>query len=115
MKPYQRGDVVIMDMPIVVGSCVQGGSRPWLIVQNNIGNTHSTTTIVCPITAKMKRLDLPTHVPFAWEKLLPGVVMCEQLRVVDVGKDWEYVTTLPAQIMEHVDRGLHNALSLKGE
>lgn len=52
MKPYQRGDVVIIDMPILANSHVQSGKRPWVIVQNNVGNQFSPTSIVVPLTTK---------------------------------------------------------------
>ena len=55
MKPYQRGDVVIIDVPIPASGHVQGGKRPWVIVQNNMGNQFSPTSIVVPLTTKMKR------------------------------------------------------------
>lgn len=52
MKPYQRGDVVIIDVPIPASGHVQGGKRPWVIVQNNMGNQFSPTSIVVPLTTK---------------------------------------------------------------
>ena len=48
MKPYQRGDVVLIDVPIPSSGHVQGGKRPWVIVQNNMGNQFSPTSIVVP-------------------------------------------------------------------
>ena len=114
MKPYQRGDVVWIDMPYNENSHVMGGTRPWVIVQNNIGNQFSPTSIVCPLTTKFKKLNLPTHVPVTWDKLSPSVVQCEQLRVVDVREDWDYITTLPSEIMAHIDKALLNAFFYSG-
>lgn len=91
MKPYQRGDVVIIDVPIPASGHVQGGKRPWVIVQNNMGNQFSATSIVIPLTTKMKRLEMPTHVAFVWEKLEPSMAECEQVRVIDITDDWKYV------------------------
>lgn len=65
MKPYQRGDVVFIDVPVPTSGHVQGGRRPWVIVQNNVGNQFSPTSIVVPLTTKFKRLELPTHVDTA--------------------------------------------------
>ena len=66
MKPYQRGDVVLIDVPIPSSGHVQGGKRPWVIVQNNLGNQFSPTSIVVPLTTKLKRLEMPTHVAITW-------------------------------------------------
>lgn len=114
MKPYQRGDVVWIDLPLHKDSHVLGGLRPWVIVQNNIGNQHSPTSIVCPLTTKFKKLDLPTHIAIAWDKLSPSVVQCEQVRVVDVRDEWEYIVTLPPEIMARIDNALLNAFFYAG-
>lgn len=114
MKPYQRGDVVFIDVPIPTSGHVQGGRRPWVIVQNNVGNQHSPTSIVVPLTTKFKRLELPTHVAITWKNLLPSMVECEQVRVIDVTEDWKYICTLPDEIMTHVDTALRNAFFYGG-
>ena len=67
MKPYQRGDVVIIDVPMLANSHIQAGKRPWVVVQN-----------------------------------------------VDVSDDWEYICTLPPEIMRHVDTALKNAFFYGG-
>lgn len=112
-KPYQRGDVVLIDMPLMRNSHVLGGVRPWVIVQNDLGNQFSPTSIVCPLTTQFKKMDMPTHIAIAWDKLLPSVVQCEQVRVVDVRDDWKYIVTLPPEIMEHIDAALRNAFFYK--
>ena len=114
MKPYQRGDVVIIDVPIPASGHVQGGKRPWVIVQNNMGNQFSPTSIVVPLTTKMKRLEMPTHVAFVWENLEQSMVECEQVRGIDITEDWKYVCTLPPQIMSHIDTALRNAFFYGG-
>lgn len=113
-KTYQRGDVVIIDVPIPQEGHVQGGSRPWIVVQNDMGNRHSTTSIVVPLTTKMKRLDMPTHIAITWKGLLPSMAECEQVRVIDITDDWKYVCTLPQEIMAHVDNALMNAFFYRG-
>ena len=112
-KPYLRGDVVLIDMPLMRNSHVLGGVRPWVIVQNDLGNQFSPTSIVCPLTTQFKKMDMPTHIAIAWDKLLPSVVQCEQVRVVDVRDDWKYIVTLPPEIMEHIDAALRNAFFYK--
>ena len=79
-----RGEIYLVDLNGRVGS-EQGGSRPAVIVQNDVGNTHSPTTIICPLTSKNKNM-AATHV-----SLLPedagvkqeSIVLCEQICVVD--------------------------------
>ena len=115
MKPYQRGDVVIIDVPMLANSHIQAGKRPWVVVQNNVGNQFSSTSIVVPLTTKIKRLELPTHVAVTWGSLQPSMVECEQVRVVDVSDDWEYICTLPPEIMRHVDTALKNAFFYENE
>lgn len=115
MKPYQRGDVVEINVPIPASGHVQGGKRPWIIVQNNTGNQFSPTSIVVPLTTKFKRMEMPTHVAVTWGgKLFPSMVECEQVRVIDVTDDWKYICTLPPEIMAHVDEALRNAFFYGG-
>ena len=114
MKPYQRGDVVVIDVPMLANSHIQAGKRPWVVVQNNVGNQFSSTSIVVPLTTKIKRLELPTHVAVTWGSLQPSMVECEQGRVVDVSDDCEYICTLPPEIMRHVDTALKNAFFYGG-
>lgn len=110
MFKIKRGDVVKFNMPFAPGSHVQGGDRPWVVVQNDIGNANSPTTIVVPLTGKIKRLDIPSHVPLVWKGLQPSMVECEQIRVVDNHEEnWEHICTLPPEIMEHVDQALMQA------
>lgn len=66
MKPYQRGDVVVIDVPLPASGHVQAGKRPLVVVQNNVGNQFSPTSIVVPLTTKFKRLEMPTHVAVTW-------------------------------------------------
>ena len=113
-KTYQRGDVVMIDVPMPTTGHVQGGNRPWVVVQNEIGNKHSPTSIVVPMTTQLKRLDLPTHVAVTWGNLLPSMVECEQVRVIDATDDWKYICTLPKEIMTHVDTALKNAFFYSG-
>lgn len=108
MKPYMRGDVVLIDIPYHENSHVLGGKRPWVIVQNNVGNQFSPTSVVVPLTTKFKRLELPTHVAIVWDKLQPSMVACEQVRIVDVRDDWRYICSLPPEIMAHIDTALRN-------
>ena len=92
-----------------IGNSVQAGTRPVLIVQNDLGNVFSTTVVVAPITSSVKRLHLPTHVLLHQSCGLrnPSVVMLEQLRTVDknelikyLGKvrDWQTIEEIKEAI-----------------
>lgn len=79
-----RGEIYLVDLNVHVGS-EQSGLRPALIVQNETGNLHSPTTIICPLTTKQKN-QLDTHVsltPNDCGILKDSTVLCEQVRVID--------------------------------
>ena len=81
----QRGDVYYADLRPVVGS-EQGGIRPVLIIQNNVGNMHSPTVICAAITSKMHKAKLPTHVELdsrKYDMMKDSVILLEQLRTID--------------------------------
>lgn len=80
-KKVQRGEIYWCDLGEAVGS-EQGGCRPVIIVQNDIGNTYSTTTIVVPLTTKIKKTTLPTHYEFI-NNGVKQVACAEQIRTVD--------------------------------
>lgn len=112
MNRIKRGDVVKFTAPpLDENTNITQGYRPWLVVQNDIGNAHSSTTIVVPLTGHLKRLDLPTHIPIIWADLRPSTALCEQIRTVDIREDeWTKICTLPPEIMAHVDQALMAAL-----
>ena len=80
----KRGDVYYADLSPVVGS-EQGGTRPVLILQNNIGNKYSPTVIVAAITSKIGKSKVPTHVLMGKDKELTenSVALLEQIRTID--------------------------------
>ncbi|HHY97269.1 MAG TPA: type II toxin-antitoxin system PemK/MazF family toxin [Firmicutes bacterium] len=109
-----RGDIFYADLNPVVGS-EQGGIRPVLILQNDIGNRYSPTTIVAAITSKIKRAKLPTHVELpASKSKLPqdSVVLLEQIRTLDISRLRERVSHLDPVTMQMVDRALQISLAL---
>lgn len=110
----KRGDIFYADLNPVVGS-EQGGTRPVLILQNDIGNRYSPTTIVAAVTSKIKRAKLPTHIELpAHKSLLPydSVVLLEQIRTLDMSRLREKVSHLDQSIMQRVDRALEISLGL---
>ena len=84
MTNIHRGEIYLVDLTSSEGS-EQKGIRPAVVVQNEIGNQHSPTTIVCPLTSQIKNLSV-THVsltPKDCGVIKDSVVLCEQLRVID--------------------------------
>ena len=95
----------------------QGGCRPCVILQNNVGNTYSGTTIIAPMTTKLKHT-LPTHVQvsIADKNLdLNSVIMLEQIRVVDKRRLGDFVCRLSDETMEKVDKAIGISLALNKE
>lgn len=110
----RRGDIYYADLRPVIGS-EQGGIRPVLIVQNDVGNKHSPTIICAAITSRMNKAKLPTHIELSTEKYdmdKDSVVLLEQLRTIDKKRLKDKVCHLDAQIMQKVDRALMISLEL---
>jgi mRNA interferase MazF len=99
-----RGDIFYADLAGAIGS-EQGGIRPVLVLQNNVGNLYSPTIIAAPITGKKKRLDLPTHVDLgkSFGLTKASVVMLEQLRTLDKVRLGRYVGTVDEAAMKQID------------
>ena len=115
MVKVKRGDVFYAELDPVIGS-EQGGVRPVLIVQNDIGNQHSPTTIVAAITGQLSKAKLPTHVDLAGREnglAKNSVVLVEQVRTIDKTRLKEYICTLDKQIMEQVDQALLISMGLR--
>jgi len=110
----KRGDVFYADLNPVIGS-EQGGVRPVLVVQNDIGNRYSPTTIVAAVTSRIKRAKLPTHVelPASPGNLtFDSVVLMEQLRTIDKARLLQHVCTLDGDSMIKVNRAAEISLGL---
>ncbi|MCL6454096.1 MAG: type II toxin-antitoxin system PemK/MazF family toxin [Alicyclobacillus sp.] len=110
----KRGDIFFADLSPVVGS-EQGGFRPVLIIQNDIGNRFSPTVIVAAITAQIQKAKLPTHVEVqAREGGLErdSVILLEQIRTIDKQRLTDKITHLDAEMMRRVDEGLQISLGL---
>ena len=109
----KRGDVYYADLSPVVGS-EQGGIRPVLIVQNDVGNKFGPTVIAAAITSQAKR-KLPTHISLsALNTGLPrdSVVLLEQIRTIDKGRLKEHITTLNSIDMNQVNNALNISFGL---
>lgn len=109
-----RGEIYYADLSPVIGS-EQGGLRPIVILQNNIGNKYAPTTIAAPITSCLTKRPLPTHIPLNnYEGGLPtdSVVLLEQVRTIDKQRLKQKLGVIGAETMEQVDKGLKISLGL---
>ncbi len=113
MKHILRGQVYLA---ILTGTgCEQRGKRPVLIIQNNIGNHFSPTTLVAPITSSKKKRNLPVHVPVESNRLYKdSVILCEQIQVMDKSRLRKKLCTLGDDVMEQVDRAVEVSFDLNG-
>ncbi len=111
----QRGEVYFADLSPVVGS-EQGGVRPVLVIQNDIGNRFSPTVIVAAITAQIQKAKLPTHVEikadvYGFER--DSVILLEQIRTLDKQRLTDKITKLNDKMMEEIDHALEISLGLE--
>jgi mRNA interferase MazF len=113
----KRGDIFYADLSPVVGS-EQGGVRPVLIVQNDVGNRYSPTVICAAITSQMNKAKLPTHIEVDSKHYFlvkDSVILLEQVRTIDKQRLREKIGHLDEAMMHRVDKallvslGLHNA------
>jgi len=110
----RRGEIYYADLSPVVGS-EQGGIRPVLIVQNDIGNKYSPTVIVSAITSQINKAKLPTHIEIsASEYGLPkdSVILLEQIRTIDKKRLKDKIGYLSPEMMKKVDEALEISFGL---
>lgn len=110
----KRGDIFYADLSPVIGS-EQGGVRPVLVVQNDIGNKYSPTIIVAAITSQINKARLPTHIEInAPEYGLPkdSVVLLEQIRTIDKKRLREKIGKFNDEMMRSVDEALKISVGL---
>lgn len=110
----KRGDIFYADLRPVVGS-EQGGIRPVLIIQNDVGNKHSPTVICAAITSRMNKAKLPTHIEIdasSYAIVKDSVILLEQLRTIDKRRLKDKVCHLDAEILQKVNHALCISLEL---
>ncbi|MBQ8522522.1 MAG: type II toxin-antitoxin system PemK/MazF family toxin [Clostridia bacterium] len=110
----ERGDIYYADLSPVVGS-EQGGLRPVLIIQNDIGNKYSPTVIIAAITSQIQKAKLPTHIELNHSKYplnKDSVVLLEQIRTLDKLRLRERIGQLDAIAMQKVNVGLMISLGI---
>jgi len=110
----KRGDIFYADLSPVVGS-EQGGVRPVLIVQNDVGNRYSPTVICAAITSQINKAKLPTHIGIECSKyslVKDSVILLEQVRTIDKKRLREKIGHLDDELMEKVDKAILTSLGL---
>ncbi len=110
----KRGDIFYADLRPVIGS-EQGGVRPVLIVQNDMGNRYSPTVICAAITSKMNKAKLPTHVALEADKygiVKDSVILLEQVRTIDKSRLKEKVCHLEDEVIEQINMALKVSFAL---
>ena len=104
----KRGDIYYADLSPVVGS-EQGGMRPVLIVQNDVGNKHSPTVIAAAITSQINKAKLPTHIELGAKTYglsKDSVILLEQIRTIDKKRLKDRMGKLDDQLMNRVDNAI---------
>ena len=108
----KRGDIYFADLDPVIGS-EQGGFRPVLIIQNDLGNRFSPTVIALPLTSKTGKAPLRTHVPLVPPQggvSRPSIILCEQVRTWEKSRLGRYLGTLRPEKLLLVERALAAAV-----
>lgn len=110
-----RGEIYYADLSPVVGS-EQGGIRPVLIVQNDVGNRHSPTVIAAAITSKRDKAKLPTHITVGSGDCglaKDSIILLEQIRTLDKRRLKERMGELDSDSMDRVDSALSISFGLR--
>jgi len=111
-----RGEIYFADLDPVLGS-EQGGVRPVLIIQNDVGNRYSPTVIVAAVTSSLKKNALPTHIDIGEFSGLSkrSYILLEQLRTLDKRRLRNKVGRLPEEVMRQVDEALRISVGVQCE
>lgn len=110
----KRGDIYYADLSPIIGS-EQGGVRPVLIIQNDVGNRHSPTIICAAITSRMNKAKLPTHIEISsgrYHLVKDSVILLEQIRTIDKQRLREYVCHVDSRMMGKVNHAIQISLGL---
>ncbi len=113
----KRGDIYYADLSPVVGS-EQGGLRPVLIVQNDVGNKYSPTVIAAAITSQIGKSRLPTHIDVTADHFglsKDSVILLEQIRTIDKQRLKEKMGHLDENVMQKVNNAIGVSFGLSGQ
>jgi len=111
----KRGDIIYADLSPVVGS-EQGGVRPVLIIQNDVGNKYSPTVIAAAITSQINKAKLPTHIEIDAEEFglqRDSVILLEQIRTIDKKRLRERIGSLDDELMVKINEAVAISLGLE--
>ena len=111
----KRGDIYYADLSPVIGS-EQGGVRPVLIVQNDIGNKYSPTVIAAAITSQINKAKMPTHIEIGAANYglnKDSVILLEQIRTIDKQRLREKIGRLSDDLMDGVDKAIGISFGLE--
>lgn len=112
VRTVRRGDVYLAGLDPAIG-CEQGGIRPVLVLQNDIGNLYSPTTIVAAVTAKQTKKKLPVHTPISACMLrTDSTLLLEQIRTIDKCRLKGYFGSISQKEMRDIDRALKLSIGL---
>lgn len=112
----KRGDIFYADLSPVVGS-EQGGVRPVLVVQNDVGNKYSPTVIAAAITSRINKAKMPTHIELSANDYglnKDSVILLEQIRTIDKRRLREKIGKLDTDMMDRVNEALFISFGLEG-
>lgn len=113
-RSYKRGEIYLANLNPYIGS-EQGGIRPVLILQNNVGNLHSPTLVVAPLTSRYKKNFIPTHFILENSETLKenSLVLLEQIKTIDKRRIIRYMTKASKEDMEKLEKCIRVVLEYK--
>ena len=113
-RSFKRGEIYVANLSPYVGS-EQGGIRPVIILQNNLGNIFSPTLIVAPLTSRFKKRNLPTHYLIEDEEELKttSLVLLEQIKTIDKQRVTEYIGQASEEDIKNIEKALTISLGFE--
>lgn len=113
-RSFRRGEIYVADLSPYVGS-EQGGIRPVIILQNNLGNIFSPTLIVAPLTSRYKKRNLPTHylIEDVEELKTTSLVLLEQIKTIDKRRITEYIGQASKYDIKNIEKALTISLGFE--
>ena len=113
-RSFKRGEIYVADLSPYVGS-EQGGIRPVIILQNNLGNIFSPTLIVAPLTSRYKKRNLPTHylIEDVEELKTTSLVLLEQIKTIDKRRITEYIGQASKDDIKNIEKALTISLGFE--
>lgn len=113
-RSFERGEIYVANLSPYIGS-EQGGTRPVIILQNNLGNIYSPTLIVAPLTSRLKKKEIPTHYLIEDMEALKenSLVLLEQIKTIDKQRVGEYIGKIPDHDMKSIEKAITISLGFE--